>query len=132
MSGPPSSTPRSSASGWRELRTATDDGTPWASAVEVAVVAEELGRGLADAAFLGATMAAELRRLTGAPAAAEPETVALTADLVQPATAENGKVPPGAVAIDAHGAAAALVLVGGGAGTRSERPRSQGKPPGPT
>ena len=47
-----------SASGWREVRTATDDGTPWASAVEVAVVAEELGRGLADTAFLGATMAA--------------------------------------------------------------------------
>src|SRR5271170_69806 len=56
-----------STSGWRDLRTATDDGTPWASAVEVAVVAEELGRGLADTAFLGATMAAELRRLTGAP-----------------------------------------------------------------
>ena len=100
------------SSGWRELRTATDDGTPWASAVEVAVVAEELGRGLADAAFLGATMAAELRRLTGTPTTAEPETVALTADLVQPATAENGRVPPGAVAIDAHAAAAALVLEG--------------------
>ena len=42
----------------------------------------------------------------------EPETVALTADLVQPATAENGRVPPGAVAIDAHAAAAALVLEG--------------------
>ena len=65
------------ASGWRELRTATDDGTPWASAVEVALVAEELGRGLADAAFLGPTLAAELRRLAGAPPAAEPETIAL-------------------------------------------------------
>jgi len=40
------------ASGWRELRTAADDGAPWASAVEVALVAEELGRGLADAAFV--------------------------------------------------------------------------------
>jgi alkylation response protein AidB-like acyl-CoA dehydrogenase len=100
------------ASGWRELRTAADDGAPWASAVEVALVAEELGRGLADAAFVGATMAAELRRRVGAPTAAEPETVALTADLVQPATAENGKVPPGAVAIDAHAAASALVLEG--------------------
>ena len=58
------------ATGWRELRTATDDGTPWASAVEVALVAEELGRGLADASFLGATLAAELRRRTGAPTAA--------------------------------------------------------------
>ena len=34
--------------GWRELRTATDAGAPWASAVDVALVAEELGRGLAD------------------------------------------------------------------------------------
>src|SRR3984957_19135322 len=100
------------SSGWRELRTPTDTGTPWASAVEVAVVAEELGRGLADVAFLGPTMAAELRRLTGAPPATEPETVALTSDLVQPATDESGRVPPGAVAIDAHGASAALVLVG--------------------
>jgi alkylation response protein AidB-like acyl-CoA dehydrogenase len=100
------------ASGWRQLRTATDDGAPWASAVEVAIVAEELGRGLADAAFLGATMAAELRRLTGAPTTPEPETVALTADLVQLATAENGRVPPGAVAIDAHVTATALVLEG--------------------
>jgi alkylation response protein AidB-like acyl-CoA dehydrogenase len=105
-----------SVSGWRELRTATDDGTPWASAVEVAVVAEELGRGLADVAFLGATMAAELRRLTGAPTAAEPETVALTPDLGQPATDESGRVPPGAVAIDAHGASSALVLVGAASG----------------
>ena len=32
-------------SGWRELRTADDDGDPWASGVEVAIVAEELARG---------------------------------------------------------------------------------------
>ncbi len=55
------------ASGWRELRTATDGGAPWASGVEVALVAEELGRGLADTPFLGPTLAAELRRLAGAP-----------------------------------------------------------------
>ena len=101
-----------SASGWRELRTPTDEGTPWASGVEVAIVAEELVRGLADVAFLGATLAAELRRLTRASAAAGPETVALTADLVQAATAESGRVPPGAVAIDAHGTGVALVLEG--------------------
>ena len=38
------------AAGWRELRTPDDTGAPWASAVEAAIVAEELGRGLADAA----------------------------------------------------------------------------------
>ena len=41
------------ASGWRDLRTASDDGGPWASAVEVAVVAEEMGRGLADVSVPG-------------------------------------------------------------------------------
>ena len=52
------------ASGWRELRAPIDDsGAPLASAVEAAVVAEQLGRGLADAPLLGPTLAAELRRL---------------------------------------------------------------------
>jgi len=94
------------ASGWRELRTATDDGPPWASAVEVAIVAEELGRGLADAAFLGPTLAADLRRRAGASPATGPETVLLTADLTAPATSTTD-----AVAVDGRGATAALLLV---------------------
>ena len=57
----------------------SDDGAPLASGVEAAIVAEELGRGLADVAFLGPTLAAELRRLAGAPPAATAETVALDA-----------------------------------------------------
>jgi alkylation response protein AidB-like acyl-CoA dehydrogenase len=107
------------AAGWRELRAATDGGRPWASAVEVGIVAEELGRGLADTAFLGPTLAAELRRLAGAPAATAPETVALLPDLSGPAVAAGGVLAPGAVAIDAAGATSALVLVpddGGGGG----------------
>src|SRR5688572_6251814 len=51
------------AAGWRELRCANDDGAPWASAVEVAIIAEELARGLADVPFIGPTLMAELRRL---------------------------------------------------------------------
>ncbi|MBV9662694.1 MAG: hypothetical protein JOZ37_01920, partial [Actinobacteria bacterium] len=35
------------AAGWRELRAVNDDGAPWASGVECAIVAEELGRHLA-------------------------------------------------------------------------------------
>jgi alkylation response protein AidB-like acyl-CoA dehydrogenase len=91
------------ASGWRDLRTADDDGAPWASAVEVAIVAEELARGVADAAFVGPTLAAELRRLTGTEPASAAETVALTADL--------GALGA-AVAIDAAGATTVLALVG--------------------
>ena len=102
------------ASGWRELRTLADGGGPWASAVEVAVVAEELGRGLADAAFLGPTLAADLRRLAGAPPATEPETVALSADLADPAV--DSALGRGAVALDATDAASALVLLADGDG----------------
>jgi alkylation response protein AidB-like acyl-CoA dehydrogenase len=104
------------ATGWRELRTATDGGAPWASAVDVALVAEELGRGLADAAFVGATLAADLRRRAGAPAAGGSETVVLRADLGGLATEEGGHVPPGAHVLDAGPADAALVLAGGAHG----------------
>jgi alkylation response protein AidB-like acyl-CoA dehydrogenase len=99
------------ASGWRELRVAIDGGTPLASAVEVAIVAEELGRGLADAPFVGPTLAAELRRFAGAPPAMAPETVALVTDLSAAACTVDGALPAGGVAIDAAGASTVLVLV---------------------
>jgi hypothetical protein len=101
------------ASGWRELRTATEDGSgPWASAVEVALVAEELGRGLADAPYLGPTLAAELRRLVDAPPAAEPETVVLVEDLQDSAPVVDGEVHGTVLAPDASGSSSALVVVG--------------------
>lgn len=52
------------AAGWRDLRTANDEGTPWASGVECAIVAEELARHLADTPFIGPTLAADLGRLS--------------------------------------------------------------------
>lgn len=93
------------AAGWRELRAADESGAPWASGVEAAIVAEELARGLADTAFLGPTLAAELRRLAGAPAATANETVALAPDL--------GSCTGATVAIDAAGATTALMVDGG-------------------
>ena len=95
-------------SGWRELRASSEEGGPWSSAVEVALVAEELGRGAADSSFIGPTLAAELRRLAGAPAAASPETLAFRADLAVPAVAGQESV---AVAVDAAQSSSALVLV---------------------
>jgi alkylation response protein AidB-like acyl-CoA dehydrogenase len=92
-------------SGWRELRASGEDGLPWASAVEVALVAEELARGCADTALLGPVLAAELRRLSGAPEALGRETVALTPDL----GALSAAVGP-AVAVDAFGECTALAL----------------------
>jgi alkylation response protein AidB-like acyl-CoA dehydrogenase len=92
-------------SGWRELREGDEDGRPLASAVEVSLVAEELGRRSADTAFIGPTLAADLRRLAGAPAATERETVGLTTDLGALAL-----VGANAVAVDAAGAISALVI----------------------
>ena len=92
------------ASGWRELRTADDAGAPWASAVEVAIVAEELAKGVADAAFVGPTLAAELRRLTGTEPSSAAETVALTADLAALGSS---------VAVDAAGATGVLAVCDG-------------------
>jgi alkylation response protein AidB-like acyl-CoA dehydrogenase len=97
------------AAGWRELR-AGDADRPLASGVETAIVAEELSRGLADVAFVGPTLAAELRRRAGAPPAAGRETVGLPADLA--ALAIDPEVAQGrAVAVDAAGATSALLVV---------------------
>jgi hypothetical protein len=104
-------------SGWRDLRVAIDDdGAPLASGVEAAVVAEELGRGLADTAYLGPILAAELRRLAGADVA-EPEareTVVLGSALDGLARLAGSTVPAGSVAIDADGSTRALVLAADG------------------
>jgi len=75
------------ASGWRSLRS---DG---ASGVEVAIVAEEFGRGLVDVPFLGPALADDLHRHVGG--AAEPATLGV-----------DGK------AVDARGFARALTLRG--------------------
>jgi alkylation response protein AidB-like acyl-CoA dehydrogenase len=98
------------ASGWRELRVADDGGSPVASGVEAAIVAEELGRGLADVAFFGPIMAGELRRLAGAPPPVAMETVALRADLSTVACLADGHAPPMA-AVDVAGSSTALLLV---------------------
>jgi alkylation response protein AidB-like acyl-CoA dehydrogenase len=100
------------AAGWRELRAADEQGAPWASGVEVAIVAEELGRGLADASFLGPVLAADLRTRVGAPPANGLETIALSADLSRLSTIAPGRDVLGdAVVLDGRGCEAALVLV---------------------
>jgi alkylation response protein AidB-like acyl-CoA dehydrogenase len=108
------------ATGWRDLRTADADGRPWATAVEVALVAEEMGRALADTALLGPTLAADLRRRAGAPPATTTETVLLTPDLgalatVDPTTPDPPRAP---VALDARGATEALAGIATATGAR--------------
>ena len=116
-SGPPSSTPPSPRRAGASCGRAEDDGAPLASGVEAAIVAEELGRGLADAPFLGPTLAAELRRLAGAPPAAAAETVALAAGSRALAVAVDGALAAGRGGHRRRtGADAALVLVAGADG----------------
>lgn len=102
------------STGWRDLRTAADDGQPWATAVEVALIAEGLAEGLAETAFLGPTLAADLRRRAGLDPAPEAETVALSATLSAPAVlcveGDAGASPADAIAIDGRGATHALAL----------------------
>jgi alkylation response protein AidB-like acyl-CoA dehydrogenase len=93
------------AAGWRELRADAGAGEPWASAVEAAIVAEELGRGLADAPYIGPTLAAELRRYAGVPATPRTETVVLDGSL-------RGLASDDGIAIDAAGSTSALVAQG--------------------
>ena len=107
-------------SGWRELRRATGPGLPLASGVEPAIIAEELGRGLADVSFLGPTLASELRRLAGAPPAHSEETVGLDTGLGSPVHRGDPASSP-MVAIDAHGCDAALFLVPDSDGYRLAR-----------
>lgn len=103
-------------SGWHELRAGDTPSAPLASAVEAAIVAEELGRGLADVAFVGPTLAAELRRLAGAPAASSTETVGLLADLSAPAVATVGDRAQPVIALDGRRSRSVLLLSPGAAG----------------
>ncbi|CAN5386551.1 acyl-CoA dehydrogenase family protein [soil metagenome] len=75
------------STGWRSLR--SDE----ASGVEVAIVAEEFGRGLVDAPFLGPVLADDLNRQLDAPLS-------------------GATVAVGATAVDARGQTAAVFLSG--------------------
>jgi alkylation response protein AidB-like acyl-CoA dehydrogenase len=94
------------AAGWRELRCADKGDEPLASTVEVAIVAEELGRGLADTAFIGPTLAAELRRLAGADVGTSTEVVLLSADLAALSDGEGS-----GIVMDGEGASTGLLQV---------------------
>ena len=53
--------------GWLELRDDAGDGAPVAGGVEAAIVADALGARVADVAFTGPVLAADLARRAGAP-----------------------------------------------------------------
>ena len=59
--------------GWLELRDDGGDGTPVASGVEAAIVADALGGRVADVTFAGPVLAADLTRRAGAAMPSERE-----------------------------------------------------------
>jgi len=102
--------------GWLELRHDSGDGAPWASGVEVAIVADALGGAVADVAFAGPVLAADLARRVGL-TDTDDAVVAFARNLIDPAVADGGRVTDTVFAIDGdheHGDRA-YVLVAEGA-----------------
>jgi alkylation response protein AidB-like acyl-CoA dehydrogenase len=97
--------------GWLELRDDEGKGAPLASGVEAAIVADALGAAVADVAFAGPILAADLARRAGA-GAADGTVVAFAHDLVAPTT--NRKVV--AVDADRERLDRVLVVIENGAG----------------
>jgi alkylation response protein AidB-like acyl-CoA dehydrogenase len=109
--------------GWLELRDDAGGGAdaPLAGGVEVAIVAEALGGAVADVAFAGPVLAADLARRAGLDLAAG-AVMAFPPDLVAPATVADSATTAALVAVDAAlELDTAYVLVPDGAGWRLAR-----------
>jgi len=104
--------------GWLELRHDSGDGAPWASGVEVGIVADALGGAVADVAFAGPVLAADLARRVGLDAT-DDAVVAFAPNLIDAAVVDAGRLTEPAFAIDGdreHGDHA-YVLVAEGDGS---------------
>jgi alkylation response protein AidB-like acyl-CoA dehydrogenase len=99
-------------SGWLEFRDDSGDGAPLASGVEACIVAEALGAAVAEAAFAGPILAADLARRAGCAESAG-ATVGFERALVDAAVAQDSAIAREVCAIDsrAEGIDHALVLV---------------------
>jgi Acyl-CoA dehydrogenase, C-terminal domain len=115
--------------GWLELRDDTGDGAPLAGGVEAAIIADALGAAVADVAFTGPILGADLARRAGVPHTDGP-VVAMSDGLIDPAAASTGGTHAPAYAIDCPAEVdAAYVLVEQDTGyrlgtTRIERARA--------
>ncbi len=85
--------------GWLELRDDTGDGSPLASGVEAAIVADALGASVADAAYTGPLMAADLLRRAGVERA-DHAVVAFSGALVDAAVVDGARTAEAIYAID--------------------------------
>jgi alkylation response protein AidB-like acyl-CoA dehydrogenase len=96
--------------GWLELRDDGGDGSPVASGVEAGIVAEALGTGLADVAFCGPVLAADLVRRCGAPAR-DDAVIACPPTLRGPAVVAEPVTATPLVAVDTPDAMAQIAYV---------------------
>jgi len=105
--------------GWLELRHDGGDGSPLASGVEAAIIAEAMGEAVADVPFSGAILAADLARRAGV-RARDGAVVGFAPDLLGPAIVPGPltHAPIAVVDAAAEGAIAAYVLIPDGDGYR--------------
>ena len=107
--------------GWLELRDDGGNGSPLASGVEAAIVADALGAAVADVAFIGPVLAADLARRAGL-AEGQRSVVAYAPDLGGVAITADGTTQTDAYAVDARPTTdSAYVLVPEGSGARLGR-----------
>jgi hypothetical protein len=103
--------------GWLELRHDAGDGAPLAGGVEAAIIADALGAAVADVAFAGPVLAAELARRAGA-SPADGAVVAFAPDLIDAAVVDGPLTTTPIYAVDCPagipGAVYVLVREGGG------------------
>ena len=113
--------------GWLELRHDAGDGAPLASGVEAAIIADALGEAVADVAFAGPVLAADLARRAGA-SPSDGAVVGLTPDLIDAAVVSGPATPTPIYAVDcgAGSMAAVYVLVPEGGGYRLAQVRAPG------
>ena len=98
--------------GWLQLRDDAGDGTPLASGVEAAIVADAMGETVADVPFAGPLLATDLARRAGV-APQDGAVVGFTPDLLGPAPVSGSATDAPVVAIDhgTHDTVAAYVLL---------------------
>ena len=113
--------------GWLELRHDGGDGGPLASGVEAAIIADALGEAVADVAFAGPVLAADLARRAGA-SPSDGAVVAFSSDLIDAAVVSGPATTTPIYAVDCPSGSLnpVYVLVPEGGGYRLAQVQSDG------
>ena len=96
--------------GWLELRHDGGEGAPLAGGVEAAIIADALGESVADVAFAGPVLAADLARRAGA-VAADGAVVGFARDLLGPETVTGATTAAEIHAVDCDGESPTAIYV---------------------